>query len=83
MLTVVREFIEAAMSRSALDRMLRRHGVSRLPKETGAEPRTSTPFKAYEPGFVPIGIKYLPQMRTGGATPSWPSTAPRAGSMCS
>ena len=83
LLAVVREFIEAAMSRSALDRMLRRHGVSRLPKETGAEPRTSTPFKAYEPGFVPIGIKYLPQMRTGGATPSWPSTAPRAGSMCS
>jgi hypothetical protein len=60
---VVREFIEAAMSRSALDRMLRRHGVSKLPKETGAEPRTSKPFKAYEPGFVHIDIQHLPQMR--------------------
>jgi transposase InsO family protein len=65
LLAVVREFIEAAMSRSALNRMLRRHGVSRL-ADLEPETGTRTPpkaFKAYEPGFVPIDVKYLPQMR--------------------
>ena len=65
LLAVVREFIEPAMSRSALNRMLRRHGVSRL-ADLEPETGTRTPpkaFKAYEPGFVPIDIKYLPQMR--------------------
>jgi hypothetical protein len=32
LLAVVREFIEPAMSRSALDRLLRRRGVNRLPE---------------------------------------------------
>ncbi len=63
LLAVTREFIAPQMSRSALDRMLRRHGVSKLPKEADAEAKPSKPFKPYEPGFVHIDIKYLPQMR--------------------
>jgi transposase InsO family protein len=61
LLTVVREFIHASMSRSALDRLLRRHGVSKLPV---AEPtaRATQAFKAYEPGYLHIDVKYLPQM---------------------
>ena len=44
------------MSRSALDRMLRRHGVSTLPKAPEAEATPSKAFKAYEPGFVHLDI---------------------------
>jgi transposase InsO family protein len=61
LLAVVREFIEPAMSRSALDRLLRRRGHSRLPTPE-VPARTSKPFKAYEPGYVHIDVKYLPQM---------------------
>jgi transposase InsO family protein len=61
LLAVVREFIEPAMSRSALDRLLRRRGHSRLPAPE-APTRASQPFKAYEPGFVHVDVKYLPQM---------------------
>ena len=46
------------MSRSALDRLLRRRGVSRLP----APQRTASPhqpFKAYEPGYVHVDVKYV------------------------
>ena len=63
LLAVVREFIEPAMSRSALDRMLRRHGVSRLAPEAAAKKASHKAFKAYEPGFVHIDVKYLPQMQ--------------------
>lgn len=61
LLAVVHEFIEPSMSRSALDRLLRRRGVSRLAR---AEPAASPhqPFKAYEPGYVHVDVKYLPQM---------------------
>ena len=62
LLAVVREFIEPAMSRSALDRLLRRLGHSRLPvppKPNGE----CKPFKAYEPGYVHVDVKYLPQMQ--------------------
>jgi len=62
LLAVVREFIEPAMSRSALDRMLRRHGVSRLAPEATVKASPKA-FKAYEPGFVHIDVKYLPQMQ--------------------
>jgi hypothetical protein len=61
LLAVVREFIEPAMSRSALDRLLRRRGHNRLPvpdKPTN----TTQPFKAYMPGYVHVDVKYLPQM---------------------
>lgn len=61
LLAVVREFIEPEMSRSALDRLLRRRGHSRLPVADKA-PSTHKPFKAYEPGYVHIDLKYLPQM---------------------
>lgn len=61
LLSVVREFIHAGMSRSALDRLLRRRGVSRLPVEAPS-PRPTEAFKAYAPGFLHIDVKYLPQM---------------------
>lgn len=53
------------MSRSALVRLLRRRGCSRLPAPAPApEPQASEskPFKGYEPGYVHIDVKYLPQM---------------------
>lgn len=66
LLVVTREFIHAGASRAALDRLLRRHGVSRLADlqtQAGEVPtRASKTFKSYEPGFVHIDIKYLPQM---------------------
>jgi hypothetical protein len=61
LLSVVKEFIHASMSRSALDRLLRRRGVSRLPVEE-APVRPTKAFKAYDPGYVHIDVKYLPQM---------------------
>lgn len=61
LLAVVREFIEPSMSRSALDRLLRRRGHSRLPVPK-VPARQSKPFKAYEPGYVHVDVKYLPQM---------------------
>ena len=61
LLAVVREFIEPAMSRSALDRLLRRRGVNRLP-EPEVEKTQVKSFKAYEPGYVHMDVKYLPQM---------------------
>ena len=63
LLAVVREFLNPHVSRSGLDRCMRRHGVGNLrelkPKE--AKP-THSSFKAYEPGYLHIDIKYLPQM---------------------
>ena len=63
LLAVCREFLNPDVSRSGLDRCLRRHGVSNLnalrPK-TPAEPHRA--FKAYEPGFPHLDVKYLPQM---------------------
>jgi transposase InsO family protein len=61
LLAVVREFIEPGMSRSALDRLLRRRGHSRLPTPE-VPARSPKPFKAYEPGYVHLDVKYLPQM---------------------
>ena len=65
LLVVAREFVCPALSRSALDRCLRRHGVARLadllPEAEGKPPLPKT-FKDYEPGFLHMDIKYLPQM---------------------
>ena len=65
LLAITHEFINPAVSRSGLDRCLRRHGVSNLksllPKIEGEAPSLKT-FKDYEPGFLHIDIKYLPQM---------------------
>jgi transposase InsO family protein len=61
LLVVTREFLNPAVSRSGLDRCLRRHGVAHL-KALRPTPE-ATPhkaFKAYEPGFVHIDVKYLP-----------------------
>ena len=65
LLVVTREFINPDVSRSALDRCLRRHEVSNLkslqPQIEGQTKPLKT-FKDYEPGFIHIDIKYLPQM---------------------
>ena len=65
LLVITREFICEEVSRSGLDRCLRRHGVSNLrdlyPKEENEAAPKKT-FKDYEPGFIHIDIKYLPQM---------------------
>ena len=69
LLVVVREFIEPCLSSSALDRCLRRHGVSdlrTLQRERDGDKDSLQPlkrFKAYEPGFVHIDVKYLPKMQ--------------------
>ena len=65
LLAVVREFIHPHVSRSGLDRCLRRHGVSdlrALQPEVEGEAKPPKTFKDYEPGFLHVDIKYLPQM---------------------
>jgi len=63
LLAVVREFLNPHASRSGLDRCLRRHGVGNLQALKPKEPKpTHGTFKAYEPGYLHIDIKYLPQM---------------------
>ena len=63
-LAVAREFLSPELSRSGLDRCLRRHGVGNLnafkPK-TPAQPHKA--FKSYEPGYLHMDVKYLPQMQ--------------------
>ena len=63
LLAIAREFLNPDVSRSGLDRCLRRHGVSNLnalkPKEP---PAARKGFKAYQPGFLHVDVKYLPQM---------------------
>ena len=51
------------MSRSGLDRCLRRHGVGNLRDLQAKSPRPKhKAFKAYEPGYLHVDVKYLPQM---------------------
>jgi transposase InsO family protein len=69
LVAVVREFINPAVSRAGLHRCLSRHAVANLRElqaraladsaETKAPLKT---FKDYEPGFLHMDIKYLPQM---------------------
>jgi transposase InsO family protein len=63
LLAVVREFLNPNASRSGLDRCLRRHGVGNLRdlRARAPQPKRSA-FKAYEPGYIHIDVKYLPQM---------------------
>jgi transposase InsO family protein len=65
LLAIVRQFINPNVSRSGLDRCLRRHGVANLkallPVEEG-EPKPKKTYKDYEPGFVHVDVKYLPKM---------------------
>ena len=53
LLAVTREFICPHVSRSGLDRCLRRHGAAVAHKAV----------KSYEPGYVHMDVKYLPQMQ--------------------
>ena len=63
LLAVVREFLNPDVSRSGLDRCLRRYGVGNLRdlQAKAARPKHSG-FMAYEPGYIHIDVKYLPQM---------------------
>ncbi len=64
LLAVVREFICEDVSRSGLDRCLRRHGVGSLTALKPAAPKVPhKAFRAYEPGYLHMDIKYLPQMQ--------------------
>ena len=62
LLAEVREFLNPNVSRSGLNRCLRRHGVGSLRdlKAKDGRPKHSG-FKVYEPGYIQIDVKYLPQ----------------------
>jgi transposase-like protein len=67
LLVVTREFIKADMARSSLIRLLARHRVNRLQDlyaGQSEEPEADKPktFKDYEPGYIHVDIKYLPNM---------------------
>jgi transposase-like protein len=63
LLAVTREFICPQATRSGLDRCLRRYGVGNLNALKPKEPtQPHKAFKSYEPGFIHIDVKYLPQM---------------------
>lgn len=63
LLAVTRELLCPTVSRSGLDRCLRRHGVGNLQAlKPQAPPSAHKPFKHYEPGYVHVDIKVLPQM---------------------
>lgn len=63
LLAVCREFLCPDVSRSGLDRCLRRHGVGNLKALLPATPKEPAKgFKTYEPGYVHVDVKYLPQM---------------------
>jgi transposase len=81
LLALVREFIEEKMSRSALDRLLRRSGVSRRPSLETKVSATKL-FRAYTPGYVDVEVKYLPQKALGHLPPieamkRWQQTHPQ------
>lgn len=64
LLAVTREFLCPDVSRSGLDRCLRRHGVGNLHALKPATPQEPhKAFKSYEPGYLHMDVKYLPQMQ--------------------
>ena len=65
---VVREFLIPEVSRSGLDRCLRRHGAGNLRdlQAQSLRPRHKA-CKACEPGYLHADIKYLPRMADGKA----------------
>jgi hypothetical protein len=72
LLAITHQFIHIIASRSGLDRCLHRHGVSNLKVLIKARKATvegekaaKTSFKAYDPGFIHVDVKYLPQMPDG------------------
>ena len=63
LLAVVREVLNPKAPRSGLDRCLRRYGGANLRDVKAKVPRPKQkPFKAREPGYIPIEGEYLPQM---------------------
>ena len=71
LLVLTREFLPPRVSRSGLDRCLRRHGVSNLKQLIAAQQPEQAPapkktFKDYEPGYVHVDVKYLPQLDERG-----------------
>ena len=61
---MVREFLNSNVSRFGPDRGLRRHGVGNLRDlKVKARKPTHKAFKAYEPGYIHIDVKYLLQMQ--------------------
>ncbi len=60
---MVREFLNPEVSRSGLDRCLRRHEMGNLRDLLEKSPRPNhKAFKAYESGYLHVDVKYLPQM---------------------
>ncbi|BDT60727.1 hypothetical protein MasN3_42210 [Massilia varians] len=61
-----RDNVHPDVARSGIARLLKREGMSRLedviPKAEGEIITPKKTFKDYEPGFIHIDIKYLPQM---------------------
>ena len=63
LLAVTREFLCESVSRSGLDRCLRRHGVGNLNALKPTLPKEPyKAFKDYVPGYLHMDVKYLPQM---------------------
>lgn len=69
LVAVTKEFIHPDVSRSGIARCLKRYGLSNLKQmlreqaEIENSPKLAIKgFKDYEPGFVHVDIKYLPQM---------------------
>ncbi len=66
LLYIARQYINPDVSRSGIARLLKREGMARLedviPKAEGETIVAKKTFKDYEPGFVHVDIKYLPQM---------------------
>ena len=61
LLALVREFLNPEVSRSGLDRCLRRHGVRNLRDLQAQSPRPKhKPFEARAPGYLHVEVKYLP-----------------------
>jgi len=64
LLAVTREFLCPAVSRSGLGRCLDRHNVGNIDELRAAPPKPShKPFHSYNPGYLHVDIKYLPQMK--------------------
>ena len=66
LLYITREFINEKASRSGLARLLKRESLNDLRAlypEVEGDKRPLKTFKHYEPGFVHVDVKYLPQMR--------------------
>jgi hypothetical protein len=66
LLFITKQYIHPDVSRSGIARLLKREGMSRLedviPKAEGETITPKKTFKDYEPGYIHIDIKYLPQM---------------------